>query len=479
MSLSAAEEIELLTLLEAEAREIFPATGPFRRELYPKHLEFFRAGKNYRERLMIAANRCGKTLAACYEVVCHLTGIYPAWWEGRRFARAIRCWVAGTHSKKVKESVQEILCGPVGAWGSGLLPRETIRRLTRASGSVPDLLDTVWVRHVSGGWSTLTFKTYEQGREAFEASQVDVVFEDEEPPLQIHAECLLRTMDTSGTGAENGLVLTTFTPLEGLSDTVLHFLPDGQIPDSPVVDGRYIVNASWDDVPHLDAATKAELLAAIPAYQRDARTRGIPVLAAGVIYPVPEDTYLVDPVVLAPHWKRAYGMDVGWNRTAALWGAYDQDSDTWYLYSEHYHSHAEPSVHAAGIRGRGDWIPGVIDPASRGRSQVDGRQLLEDYQQLGLQLTPAVAAVEAGIYQVLDRLATGRLKVFKTLTNFRTEIRLYRRDEKGHIIKLNDHLMDCCKYLINSGLEVARQETPRRRAPQGVPLAGTAHGWMG
>lgn len=478
MPLTAVEECELLALLEAEARELFPDTGPFRRTLYPKHLDFFRAGRAYRERLFIAGNRTGKTKAACFEVVCHLTGHYPPWWEGKRFAHAIRCWVAGTHSKKVKESVQEDLFGPVGAWGSGLLPRETIRRITRASGSVPDLIDTAWIRHTSGGWSTLTLKYYEQGREAFEATQADVILEDEEPPLTIHAECLLRTMDTSGSGQGNGLVLTTFTPLQGLSDTVLHFLPDGQIPDDPATGGRYIVNASWEDVPHLDAATKADLLASMPAYQRDARTRGIPVLAAGVIYPVAEDVYLIDPVTIAPHWKRAYGMDVGWNRTAALWGAYDPDSDLWYLYSEHYLGHAEPSVHAAGIRGRGAWIPGVIDPASRGRSQVDGRQLLEDYQHLGLELTPAVSAVEAGIYQVLDRLATGRLKVFTTLTNFRTEIRLYRRDDKGHVIKVNDHLMDCCRYLLVSGLEVARQETPRRRATQGLPLAGTAQGWM-
>ena len=79
MPLTAAEEIELLTLLEAEAREIFPDTGPFRRELYP---EAYRSSSgremNYRERLMIAANRCGKSLAACFEVVCHLTGHYPA-----------------------------------------------------------------------------------------------------------------------------------------------------------------------------------------------------------------------------------------------------------------------------------------------------------------------------------------------------------------------------------------------------------------
>jgi hypothetical protein len=288
----------------------------------------------------------------------------------------------------------------------------------------------------------------------------------------------MRTMDTTGTGQGNGLVLTTFTPLEGLSDTVLHFLPDGQIPEQPSQGTKWIGNATWDDVPHLDAATKAAMLAAIPAYQRDARTRGIPVLGAGVIYPVEESAYLVDPFELPKHWKRAYALDVGWNRTAALWGAYDAEADTWYLYHEHYRGEAEPSVHAAACKAPGAWIPGVIDPAARGRSQTDGTILLETYQQLGLHLSVALNAVEAGIYAVLERLTQGRLKVFTTLSNWRKEARLYRRDEKGRIVKTDDHLCDCTRYLCLSGLEVARAVPvpSTSRGERGLP---TGTGWTG
>ncbi|HSF30284.1 MAG TPA: terminase family protein [Candidatus Tectomicrobia bacterium] len=489
MALTVAEELELLTLLEAEEayqqthrlHTLFPDTGRFARQHYPKHLAFFAAGATHRERLFIAANRVGKTRAACYELALHLTGLYPAWWEGRRFPRPIRAWVAGTTSKKVKEIVQEELFGPVGQWGTGVLPQDTLASVTKAASSVADLIDSARIRHTSGGHSLLTLKYYEQGREAFEGTKQDVILEDEEPPLTIHSECVMRTMDTTGTGRDNGMVLTTFTPLLGLSDTVVYFLPDGQIPEQPSQGTKWIGNASWDDVPHLDASTKAELLATIPAYQREARTRGIPVLGAGVIYPVEESAFLVEPFELPKHYRKAYALDVGWNRTAAVWGAYDREADTWYLYHEHYRGEAEPSVHAAACKAPGAWIRGVVDPAARGRSQEDGTVLLETYQQLGLDLQVAVNAVEAGIYQVWERLTQGRLKVFTSLTNWRKEARLYRRNEKGAIIKQDDHLMDATRYLLLSGLEVARVQPVARE--QDPPVAvqtgpgGRRGGW--
>ena len=69
--------------------------GTLRRELYPQHIGFFTAGADFRERLFIAGNRTGKTTVAAYEVTCHLTGIYPEWWEGRRFDHPVKVWVAG------------------------------------------------------------------------------------------------------------------------------------------------------------------------------------------------------------------------------------------------------------------------------------------------------------------------------------------------------------------------------------------------
>src|SRR5262245_51825418 len=135
---------------------------------------------------------------------------------------------------------------------------------------------------------------------------------------------------------------------------------------------KFVVNAGWDDVPHLSAEQKAEEASRIPPYQLEARSKGIPQLGSGAIYPVPEKDILVDPFVSPDHYPQCYAMDVGWNRTAALWAAIDRDADVAYLYSEYYRSEAEPPVHAAAIRSRGIWIPGVIDPAARHRSQDDG-----------------------------------------------------------------------------------------------------------
>lgn len=218
---------------------------------------------------------------------------------------------------------------------------------------------------------------------------------------------------------------------------------------------KYVVQAGWNHVPHLDEKTKKELLAATPPHMRAARSEGAPSLGSGAIYPVPLEDLLVNPVKIPDFWPRAYGFDVGWNRTAALWGALDRTSDVLYLYTEHYRGRAEPSTHATAIRARGDWIPGAIDPASRTSGQKDGEQLLVTYGELGLKLTPAVNAVEAGLYEVWTRLATGRIKVFRTLQYFPAEYRMYRRDENGKIVKKNDHVMDCLRYLVMTGLSIA------------------------
>jgi phage terminase large subunit-like protein len=471
---------ELALLLEEQARRqsrrrldtYFPDTGPLRRELYQKHLHFFRLGATHRTRLFMAAHRVGKTEGAgAYETALHMTGQYPRWWEGRRFDRPVRWWAAGQTGKTTRDILQLKLLGPVGEFGTGLIPGDALVRTTPKAG-LPDAIESAYVRHTSGRDSLVIFKSYDQGPIAFTGTEQDGILLDEEPPLAINAQCVLRTMTTGG------VILLTFTPLQGLSETVLHYLPDGDVPpDGPLDASTAFVNASWDDVPHLSEAAKAELLKALPPYLRDAASRGLPLLGAGAIYPVPEDDYLVDPFDLPPHWLRAYGLDVGWNRTAAVWGAYDREADTWYLYHEHYRGQAEPSVHAQAIKAPGEWQTGVVDPAARGRSQTDGAQLLDTYQDLGLKLEPAENAVESGLYQVWERLSSGRLKIFRSLSNWRKEARLYRRDEKGHIVKKDDHLMDATRYLILSGRDVAKAvPVPKAaRAPRGRGGPGS---WM-
>lgn len=411
---------------------------------------------------MLAANRVGKTEGVGgYEVSLHLTGQYPEWWTGRRFDRATHWWASGDTAKTTRDIIQTKLLGPPGdqyQQGTGMLPGDSILRTTPKAG-VADAVETIYVKHASGGTSVLQLKSYDQKRESFQGTEQDGIWLDEEPPLAIYTECLLRTMTT------DGLVLCTFTPLEGLSETVLAFLPSGELPKEGNAGNRYVIQASWDDVPHLTEKQKTELWNSIPAYQRDARSKGVPQLGSGAIYPVPESDVVCDPFEIPAHWPRVYAMDVGWNRTACLWLAHDRENQTVYAYAEHYRGQAEPSVHANSIKARGEWIPGVIDPAARGRSQIDGHQLMQDYSDLGLRLTAADNSVEAGIYQVYERLSGARLKVFKTLQNFLSEYRLYRRNEKGQIVKVNDHLMDCLRYGTVSGLALAEVNLPKFVAP--------------
>lgn len=240
---------------------------------------------------------------------------------------------------------------------------------------------------------------------------------------------------------------------------------------------KYLVQAGWDSVPHLDEKTKSELLAATPPHLRKARSQGIPSLGSGAIYPVELEDIEVAPFAIPRFWKRAYALDVGWKCTAAIWGAEDPADGTIYLYAEHYRGHQLPVIHAQAIKARGSWIKGAIDPASRGRSQRDGEQLIADYKGQGLDLVNAINAVESGLYEVWSRLETGRIKVFSTLVNLKAEYKLYRRDERGNIVKDFDHAMDAMRYLIATWAKIASVQAPDKTFGGGTVIADSDAGY--
>ena len=240
-------EAELRTLVSRrKIYSMYPETGPLRRELYPRHMEFFAAGgwheplptcpeecdgSPHRSRLILAANRVGKTEGiGGYELTMHLTGQYPEWWPGHRFDKPVRAWASGKTNETTRDIIQAKMFGRVvgmglskNVAGTGLVPGDLVGPMSWKRG-VRDLIDTVSIKHVSGGTSTLGLKAYEQGRGAFEGTEQDVILFDEEPPLDVYVEASVRLMTTQG------LMMLTFTPLEGVSDVVKEFLPSGQAP---------------------------------------------------------------------------------------------------------------------------------------------------------------------------------------------------------------------------------------------------------
>lgn len=452
---------------------VFKDDGKYRRSEYAKHMDFFASGKKFRQRAFIAANRVGKTFSGCYELVCHLTGRYPSWWEGRKFNYPITAWCASITPIQMKDAVQTVLFGEREK-GTGMIPKqdyvdENGDFLTWNMPGVPNVVGSVKIKHYDefgnhDGWSMCQFKTYKQGYEVFQGAKVDVIMLDEEPQdYKIYTECITRTGGDTDSDNENisrapGILYCTFTPLMGYSDTVLSFLPDGMLPPggvNPDAPYKKVVNAGWDDVPHLSKEWKEEMLAGYPLHERDARTKGIPTKGSGAIYPYPEEMITIEPMPIPGWWPKAFAMDIGYDHpTTVLWGAIDPETDVLYVYSEHSLRETPVAMHAAAIKTRGDWIPGVIDPSAT-KKKDEFATVYEQYSAHGIELIPANNAVEPGIAEVQQRIATGRLKVFRTCLHFFAEYRIYRRDENGKIVKKKDDLMDCLRYLCMSGIKVA------------------------
>jgi len=406
---------------------------------YPKQLAFHIAGLWARERLLRAGNQNGKTFSCAAELAMHLTGRYPDWWSGRRFDRPIVAWASSETAESTRDNPQRALLGMVGELGSGAVPLECLGAYGLASGTA-DLYDYIKVKHRSGGWSTLRFKYYAQGRRKWQGPPVDFVWFDEEPPEEIYDEGLARTIATGGCAA------LTFTPLLGMSEVVRRFLID------PTPD-RSDTNMTIDDALHIPESERARIIASFPAHEREARSKGIPVLGSGRIFPVSEELIRVAAFAIPEHWPRIIGVDFGWDHPfAAAWLAWDRDADVIYVTDCYRQREATPVIHAAAIKPRGDWMPVAWPHDALQHDKGSGEQLAKQYKDQGLAMLPERATfddgtngVEAGVFDMLDRMQTGRWKVFAQCVDWFEEFRLYHRKD-GKIVKEYDDLISASRY---------------------------------
>lgn len=223
VSLTSSEQRKALrSKLEAELSRRLSRTRLDRYEPYPKQRAFHASGGEHRERLLMAGNQLGKTYSGAAEMAIHLTGRYPDWWQGRRWDRPVRAWAGSKTGEVTRDGVQRLLVGEPkdrNQWGTGLIPGDFLGDVSSRQG-VPDAIDSVLVKHASGGMSTLGFKSYDQGREKWQGETLDVVWLDEEPPMSIYMEGLTRT------NATGGMVYLTFTPLLGMSEVVAMFIDE-------------------------------------------------------------------------------------------------------------------------------------------------------------------------------------------------------------------------------------------------------------
>lgn len=445
---------------------------------YAKQAEFHTAGAFARQRLLMAANQVGKTWAAGFELAMHATGLYPDWWEGRRWDRPIVGWAAGVTGESTRDNPQRILLGRPSQWGTGAIPKSALVGTSSARG-LADAVDTIQVRHVSGDVSTIQLKSYEKGREKWQGETLDFVWFDEEPPSDIYMEGLTRT------NATGGMTLITFTPLLGMTEVVRRFLLE-----KPV--DCHVTSMTIHDAEHYTDEQRAAIIATYPEHERKARTQGIPQLGSGRVFPFEKSLIACESFPIPSHWPQGCGLDFGWDHpSAGVRLAWDRDSDVIYVIAAHRAKAQTPMMFTAATLPWGAWLPWAWPhdgKQSGGKFDAqDQQQLQAIYKKHGLamlfqhaQFEDGTNGVEAGITDMYERMETGRWKVFSHLLDWFEEFELYHRKD-GMIVKLNDDLISASRYGLMMKRHFTVQKKPKkvREDEYGSGPRADGLGWMG
>lgn len=444
MQLEAESAGKILKAYQAEIKQRVAQNKLRAYSPYAKQIEFHDAGKTFDQRLLMAGNQLGKTIAGSAETAIHLTGRYPAWWKGRVFEKPIKAWCAGVTSESTRDAPQLLLMGEALNHGTGFIPKDAIKSVATRRG-VANAVDSVVIRHGGGGdvqtgESILGFKSYDQGREKFQGATLDLVWLDEEPDEDIYEESLTRTNATSG------MIMLTFTPLKGVSSVVKRYLMD-KLP------GTHVTSMTIDDAEHYTPEQRAAIIARYRPHERDARVNGVPAMGSGKVFLVDESQIVINPIAIPAHWPRILGIDFGWDHpTAVVEMAWDKDADIVYITKEYRQREVVPAIVADAVKGWGGWQPIAWPHDGLQHDKGSGEQLATQYRNKGLLMLRERATfedgtngVEAGIGDMLERMMTGKFRVFSTCQMYISEMRMYHR-KNGLINKTDDDLISASRY---------------------------------
>ena len=405
------------------------------------------------ERMLMAANRVGKTCSAACEVSYHMTGEYPEWWAGKRFDKPVLVWTGSPTNETSRDIVQAELLGGLGIeLGSGWIPRRYIfgKPTTRQAG-VKNVVDSFQVRHKSGGLSTCYLKTYEQGWQKWQGTAPHVVWMDEEPDdYKIFSESQTRILTS------DGILLVTFTPLLGMTELVDHFMTGG--------DGIFIKTATWDDAPHLKKEDRDRLSASYRDHERAARTQGIPMMGEGAVFPVSDEQIKCDPFRVPGHFALIKGCDFGIDHPAAgALIAWDRDEDVIYVVDCYRERGKTAEFHAEWLNKNHRWVPVAWPHDGMNREKSGGKTLAQHYRDHGVNMLSKSARypragygeaekggsqpVEPIVDELLERMVNGGFKVFSTCPLFLEEKRSYHRKD-GKIVAKRDDVLKAVMYAV-------------------------------
>ena len=420
--------------------------------LYEWQRKFVKSTSEYLASCLMAANRVGKTYTGCFIDACHLTGDYPDDWDGHKFTHPPLIWILGYSGEKIRDLLQSPIFGTYsnGELSGGLINKELIADAIPMLGTSRSVRE-VKVRHKSGGFSRCQFWSYTQGQHALMGDSVDWYHIDEEPKdATIYPQVITRT--ATGDKGNGGRGILTFTPENGRTELVVKLMDD----PSPT---QYMQRASWDDAKHLTEEVKEALLSQFPPWQRDMRTKGLPLLGTGLIFDLDIEQAVCKRFECPNHWLVINGMDFGWDHPQAhiqLW--IDLDEDVVYVAHAVKMRKTEPFRAWHEVKSWAKDVPtawpldGLQSEKRGGTTQKsyyedEGWTMLDDHATWeGVPKGVGNTSVEHGLVEIYNRIKSGKLKIFEHLNDLKQEFLQYHRNERQGIVKINDDLLDALRY---------------------------------
>lgn len=360
----------LRAIKEGLAQQI-TAPNLYRYTAHPKQKEFH--SDPHQERLFVAGNRSGKSLASVIEAIYYLTGTHP---YRDTPPPPVRGRVVGVD---FLNGIDKILLPLYKQW----LPAEY-------------LIEGDWSKSYSQERHTLTLKngsfvefmSQDQDLDKFAGTSRHFVHFDEECPRVIFDECLMRLIDTDG---DWWISETPVSGMEWIYDDLYE----------PAVNGTKdigLIEAEMGDNPYISEKARDRLLSMFSDEERLMREKGQYTTVTGQLFKLfrsssPPDGHVIPrgSFELTEDYRLYLTGDHGFNApTAWLWVAVHKNGSM-VVFEEHYQKEMIVADHAAIIHEMNKKIgrePYLVtgDPAMNQRNGVRGDSIIDEYARHGVHI---------------------------------------------------------------------------------------------